>query len=60
MTAAPHISFWDSKEDAERYHREQFRKIHDSIRHVLDAEPVVRTFNVHSYVGKKIGVAKAA
>ena len=54
------ISFWDTKEDAELYHREQFPKIQDSIRHLLDDEPVVRTFNVLSYVGKKIGVSKAA
>ena len=54
------ISFWDTKEDAELYHREQFPKIQDSIRHLLDGEPIVRTFNVLSYVGKKIGVRKAA
>jgi heme-degrading monooxygenase HmoA len=54
------ISFWDTKEDAEQYHREHFPEIQDSIRHLLDGEPVVRTFNVLSYVGKKIGVSKAA
>jgi heme-degrading monooxygenase HmoA len=54
------ISFWDTKEDAELYHREQFPKIQDSIRHLLNEEPKVRTFNVLSYVGKKIGVRKAA
>jgi heme-degrading monooxygenase HmoA len=54
------ISFWDTKEDAELYHREQFPKIQDAIRHLLNGEPVVRTFNVLSYVGKKIGVRKAA
>lgn len=54
------ISFWDTKEDAELYHREQFPKIQDAIRHLLNGEPVVRTFNVLSYVGKKIGARKAA
>ena len=54
------ISFWDTQEDAELYHREQFQKIQDSIRHLLSGEPIVRTFNVLSYVGKKIGVKKAA
>jgi heme-degrading monooxygenase HmoA len=54
------ISFWDNQGDAELYHREQFPKIQDSVRHLLEAEPVVRTFNVHSYVGQKIAAHKAA
>ena len=54
------ISFWDTKEDAERYQREQFPTIHDSIRHLLEGEPIVRTFNVLSYFGKEIGTEKAA
>ena len=54
------ISFWDNQGDAELYHRGQFPKIQDSVRHLLEGEPVVRTFNVHSYVGQKIGAGKAA
>jgi heme-degrading monooxygenase HmoA len=54
------ISFWDSREDAELYRREQFPKIHDSVRHLLEAEPVVRTFNVHPYPGQKIAAQRAA
>ena len=54
------ISFWNSKEDAELYHREQFPKIHDSVRHLLKGEPQIRTFHVHTYVGQKIGAEKAA
>src|SRR6266496_869142 len=48
------ISFWDSREDAELYRREQFPKIHDSVRHLLEGEPVVRTFNMVPYSGQKI------
>jgi quinol monooxygenase YgiN len=54
------ISFWNSKKDAEQYHREQFPKIQDSVRHLLEGEPQVRTFNVHTYVGQKIVAEKAA
>jgi len=54
------ISFWNKREDAELYHREQFPKIQDSVRHLLEAEPLVRTFNVHTYVGQKIAAEKAA
>jgi quinol monooxygenase YgiN len=54
------ISFWNTKEDAERYHREQYPAIHTMIRPLLDAEPVVRTFNVDSSTTHKIAAEKAA
>jgi heme-degrading monooxygenase HmoA len=54
------ISFWDTREDAERYHREQFPTAQDSVRHLLEAEPLIRTFNVHTYLGQKIAAHKAA
>ena len=54
------ISFWDTREDAERYHREQFPTTQDSVRHLLEAEPLIRTFNVHTYLGQKIAAHKAA
>jgi hypothetical protein len=54
------ISFWDKREDAEQYHREQYPKVQETVRHLLEAEPVVRTFDVHTYVGQKIAASKAA
>jgi heme-degrading monooxygenase HmoA len=54
------ISFWNSKDDAEQYHREQFPKIHDSVRHLLDTDPVVRTFDVHTSTTHRIEAGKAA
>jgi quinol monooxygenase YgiN len=54
------ISFWNTKEDAERYHREQYPAIHEMIRPLLDAEPVVRTFKVDSSTTHKITASKAA
>jgi quinol monooxygenase YgiN len=54
------ISFWNNSEDAELYHREHFPQVRDSVRHLLDGEPLVRTFNVETYVGQKIAAHKAA
>jgi hypothetical protein len=54
------LSFWNSKEDAEEYHREQYPAIHEMVRHLLDAEPVIRTFNVDSSTTHKIEAGKAA
>lgn len=54
------ISFWNTREDAELYHRGHFAQIQDSIRHLLEGEPQVRTFNVETYVGQKIAAHKAA
>jgi heme-degrading monooxygenase HmoA len=54
------LSFWRTKEDAERYHREQFPKINDMISHLVENTPVVRTFNVHTSTPHKIAAGKAA
>ena len=54
------LSFWNSKEDAERYQREQYPAIHEMVRHLLEAEPVIRTFNVDSSTTHRIAASKAA
>jgi heme-degrading monooxygenase HmoA len=54
------ISFWNTKEDAERYNRDQYPAIHEIMRPLLDADPVVRTFNVDSSTTHKIAATKAA
>jgi quinol monooxygenase YgiN len=54
------LSFWNSKEDAERYQREQYPAVNELVRHLLEAEPVVRTFNVDSSTAHKIAASKAA
>ena len=54
------LSFWNSKEDAERYHREQYPAIKEIMRHLLEGEPVIRTFNVGSSTTHKITADKAA
>ena len=54
------LSFWNSKEDAEKYQREQYPAIHEMVRHLLEAEPVIRTFNVDSSTTHRIVLGKAA
>ena len=54
------LSFWDNKEDAERYHQEQYPKIHEMLKHLLETEPVIRTFDVHTSTTHKIAAGKAA
>lgn len=54
------MSFWNMKDDADRYNREEYPKIHDSLRYLLETDPIVRTFDVHTFVGQKIAAGKAA
>jgi heme-degrading monooxygenase HmoA len=54
------LSFWKTRDDAERYHREQFKNVHDKVRHLLETDPNVRTFEVHTSTGHKIVAGKAA
>jgi len=54
------ISFWNSKDDAERYHREQYPKVSEILSHLLDAEPVIRTFEVHTSTTHRVAAGKAA
>ncbi len=54
------ISFWNTKEDAEQYHRAEYPKVQEVIRPLLDAEPVIRTFDVHTSTTHKIAAERAA
>ena len=54
------LGFWKTKEDAEQYHRAEYQKVHDTIRHLLEAEPVIRTFDVHTSTTHRIAAGKAA
>src|SRR5438552_4643433 len=54
------LSFWNSKEDAERYHHEQYPKIHEMMKHLLETEPNIRTFDVHTSTTHRIVAGKAA
>ena len=54
------LSFWNSKEDGERYHREQYPKVHEMLKHLMDTEPTIRTFDVQSSTTHQITARKAA
>src|SRR5215470_14836664 len=54
------LSFWDSKEHAERYHREEYPRIHEMLIPLLETDPVVRTFDVHTSTTHRIAAGKAA
>ena len=50
----------NAKEDAERYHREQYPKINEMLSHLLDTAPVIRTFDVHTSTTHRVAAGKAA
>jgi len=54
------LSFWKTKEDAEQYQRAEYQKVHESLQHLLESEPEIRTFNVHTSTSHKIAAGKAA
>ena len=54
------LSFWKTREDAEEYHRAEYQKIKEMVQHLLEAEPMIRTFDVHSSTTHTIAGSKAA
>jgi quinol monooxygenase YgiN len=54
------LSFWNNKENAERYHREQYPHVHEMLKHLLASDPVIRTFDVQSSTTHRITARKAA
>jgi heme-degrading monooxygenase HmoA len=54
------LSFWKTKEDAERYQREHYEKTTAILSSLIESPPAVRTFNVHTSTLHKIAAGKAA
>ena len=54
------LSYWNSKEDAERYRGEQYPKIREMLQHLMESEPSIRTFDVHTSTTHQITARKAA
>src|ERR1700730_2404758 len=54
------LSFWKTREDAEEYHRAEYQKIKEMVQHLLEADPMIRTFDVHSSTTHRISASKAA
>ena len=53
------ISLWNTREDAERYNREQYARVAEIMKPLLAADPTLQTFNVDVSTPHKIS-AKAA
>ena len=53
------ISFWKTKEDAQRYEREQFDNVKKTIQNTLEGAPNVRTFDVHTSTVHRVTAEKA-
>jgi len=54
------LSFWNRKEDAEKYNREGFAKVNDLIRPFIEGIPRVDTFDLEESTVHKITAGKAA
>jgi len=54
------VSLWERREDAEEYHHNDYAAIRKMVRSLLEADPVIRTFNVNSSTAHKIATGKAA
>ena len=54
------LSVWKSKEDAERYHNQNFQTITNLLRTHLERDPTIETFDVEISTMHKIATGKAA
>ncbi len=54
------ISFWKTREDADRYGKESFARIIEPIRPLMQMEPTVHTMEVDFSTVHKIAIGKAA
>lgn len=53
------ISFWKTKEDAQRYEREQYENVKKTIQQMLEGAPDVRTFDIHTSTAHRITAQNA-
>lgn len=53
------LSFWRTREDAEKYNRDQFTRVTDLMQNLIEGPPNVRVFEVEQSTIHKI-TAKAA
>src|ERR1700693_3690232 len=54
------LGFWNKREDAEHFHNKDYERVREILQHLLEVEPVIRTFNVHSSTTHKIAASRAA
>ena len=54
------LSFWKTKEDAERYSHEDYAKVSELIQHLVHNKPTVHAFDLETSTCHKITKGKAA
>lgn len=54
------LSFWRTKEDAQRYSSQQFQNVTNLIRQHLRSDPQVETYELESSTAHKIASGRAA
>jgi heme-degrading monooxygenase HmoA len=54
------LSFWKTKEDAERYSHADYAKVSELIQHLVHSKPKVHAFNVETSTCHKIKQGAAA
>jgi heme-degrading monooxygenase HmoA len=54
------VSLFKTREDAERYHREVFPRLANTVQHLMTGPPMVRPFNVEASETFRISAKAAA
>lgn len=54
------LSFWKTKEDAERYSRQDYGKVSDLIQHLVHKKPTIHAYDVETSTCHKISRGQAA
>jgi heme-degrading monooxygenase HmoA len=54
------LSFWNTKEDAQRYSHEDYAKVSEVIQHLVHSKPKVHAFDVETSTCHRIAKGKAA
>jgi hypothetical protein len=54
------LSFWRTREQAERYNQETYPTVKEVLAASLEADPVVRTFNVVNSTTRNIAAGSSA
>jgi heme-degrading monooxygenase HmoA len=54
------LSFWKTKEDAERYSRQDYGQVSDLIQHLVHRKPTIHAYDVETSTSHKISKGQAA
>ncbi len=54
------ISFWNTKQDAERYHHANYEDIVAMLKPLIKSQPKLETFNIDISTSQRIAATKAA